>query len=81
MIKINRGTFSNVAIQEQLSLSANKVLEFVCTVIRTVEFYTRSILLIGVIDLFKLRNQEGNKSVNHAEEQKCHLNPDPKLNS
>ena len=38
-------------IQEQLSLNANKVLEFVCTVIRTVEllptveFYTGTILL------------------------------------
>ena len=36
--------------QEQLSLNANKVIVFVCTVIRTVEFYAWTILLIGGID-------------------------------
>ena len=54
--------------QEQLSLSASKVHKFVCTVIRTVEFYARTILLTGDIDTYKLRNEEGHKSANHAEE-------------
>ena len=52
--------------QEQLSLSTNKVLKFVCTVIRTVKFYVGIILLIEGIDLFSLKIQEGNGSVNHA---------------
>ena len=68
MIKINVGTVSNVATQAQLSLSANKAYKFVCTVIRTVEFYAWAILLTGGIDSFNLRNQEWNKSANHAEE-------------
>ena len=59
--------FSMLLTQEQLSLSTNKVLKFVCTVIRTVKFYARIILLIEGIDLFSLRIQEGNASVNHAE--------------
>ena len=54
--------------QQQLSLWANKVLEFVWNVIRTVEFYAWSILPIEGIDLFKLRNQEVKQSVNHEEE-------------
>ena len=53
---------------EQLSLSANKVRKFLRMVIRTVEFYAWTIFLTGGIDSFKLRNQEGNKSANHAEE-------------
>ena len=53
--------------QEQLSLSTSNVLKFVCTVIQTVKFYVWIILLIEVIDLFSLRIQEGNASVNHAE--------------
>ena len=53
--------------QEQLSLSTNKVLKFVCTVIRTAKFYAWIILLIEGIDLFSLRIQEGNASMNHAE--------------
>ena len=67
MMKINGGTVSNVANQAQLSLSANTAHKFVCTVIRTVEIYTQTILLTGGIDSFKLRNQEVNKSANHAE--------------
>ena len=59
---------SNVANQRKLSLSGNKAHTFVCTVIRTVEFNVRTILLTEGIDSFKLRNQEGNKSVDHAEE-------------
>ena len=56
--------------QKQLSLSANKAHKFVCTVIRTVEFYASTILHVftGGIDSFKLKNQEGNKSADRAEE-------------
>ena len=53
--------------QQQLSLSTSNVLKFVSTVIRTVKFYAWIILLIEGIDLFSLRIQEGNASVNHAE--------------
>ena len=53
--------------QEQLSLITSNVLKFVCTVIRTVKFYAFIILLIEGIDLFSLRIQEGNASVNHVE--------------
>ena len=53
--------------QEQLSLSTSNVLKFVRTVIRTVKFYAWIILLLEGIDLFNLRIQEGNASVNHAE--------------
>ena len=59
--------FPTLQTQEQLSLSANKAHKYVCTVIRTVEFYVRTILLTEGIDSFNLRNQEGNKSVNHAD--------------
>ena len=65
--------------QEQLSLSANKAQKFVCTVIRTVEFYVWTILLTEGIDSFKLRNLEGNKSGNHAEDLNFRFNPDSKL--
>ena len=58
--------FPMLLTQEQLSLSASKVLESVCMVIRIVEFYAWTVLLIEDIDLFNLTNQEGNKSVNHA---------------
>ena len=56
-------TVSNVANPRIMlfSLSANNAHNFVCTVIRTVDFSEG-------IDSFKLRNQEGNKSVNHAED-------------
>ena len=53
--------------QEQLSLSTNKVLTFVCMVIRTLKFYAWIILLIEGIDLFSLGIQEGNAPVNCAE--------------
>ena len=49
---------------EQLSLSDNKVLKLVCTVVRTIKFYSWTIYFIEGIDWFKLINQEGNKSVN-----------------
>ena len=49
--------------KDQLSLRTNKVLRFVCTVIRTAEIYAWTILLIEGIDWFKLRKEEGNKSV------------------
>ena len=39
--------------QEQLSLSASKAHKFVCTVIRTVEFYAGTLLLTGDIDEIK----------------------------
>ena len=45
MMKINGEMFPMLQTQEQLSLSANKVHKFVCTVIRTAEFYTWRILL------------------------------------
>ena len=64
MMKIN----GRLVSQEQLLLNANKARKFVCTVIRTVEIYAQTILLTGDIDSYKLRNQEGNKSANHAEE-------------
>ena len=38
--------FPMFLIQEHLSLSAIKVLKFICTVIRTVELYANAILLI-----------------------------------
>ena len=69
--------FPTLLTQEQLSLSANKVLQFVCTVIRNVEFYSLVMLLIESIDWFKLKNQEGNKSVMHAEEENVRFSPDP----
>ena len=53
--------------QEPLSLSTSNVLKFVCTVIRTVKCYAWIILIIEGIDLFSLRIQEVNASVNHAE--------------
>ena len=59
--------FPMLLTQEQLSQSTNKVLKFVCTVSRTVKFYASTILFIKDIDLFSLRIQEGNASVNHAE--------------
>ena len=61
--------------QEQLSLSANKAHKFVCTVIRTVQFYAWTILFTVGIDSCKLRNQEKNKSANNAEEYIFCLNP------
>ena len=69
--------FPTLLTQEQLPLSANKVLKFVCTVIRNVEFYSLIMLLIKSIDWFKLKNQEGNKSVMHAEEENVRFSPDP----
>ena len=57
--------------QIQLSQSASEAHKFVCTVIRTAEFYAWTNLLSGGIDsfkLFKLGNQEVNKSANHAGE-------------
>ena len=59
--------FPMLSLQEQLSLSTTKVLKFVCTVSRTVKFYASNILLLEGIDLFSLRIQEGNASMNHAE--------------
>ena len=59
--------FPTLLTQEQLSLSTNKVLKLVCTVIRTVKFYAWIILLVDGIDLFSLRIQVGNASVNQAE--------------
>ena len=41
--------------QKQLSLSTNKVLKFVCTVIRTLKFYAWNIFIIEGIALFSLR--------------------------
>ena len=58
----NGKTVTNVENQEQFSLCAKKVLEFVCTVIWTDELYAWPILLIEGIDLFQLRDQEVNKS-------------------
>ena len=52
--------------QEQLLLSTNKVLKFVCIVIRTLKLYAWIILLIESIDLFGLKIQEGNALVNRA---------------
>ena len=59
----------NTSIQNDENKYGNsyKAHKFVCTVIRTVEFYAWTILLTGVIYSFKLRNQEGNKSANQAE--------------
>ena len=58
--------FPMLLTQDQLSLSTNKVLKFVCTFIRTVKFYSCIILFFEGIDLFSLRIQEGNASVNHV---------------
>ena len=57
--------FSILLTQDQLSLSTNKVLKFVCTGIRT-QILCMIILLIEGIDLFSLRIQERNASVYHA---------------
>ena len=58
--------FPMLGTQEQLSLSANKAHKFLCTVIWTVKFYACTIYL--PVDSFKLRNQVGNQSANHAKE-------------
>ena len=60
--------FPILRTHEQLSLSANKAHKFVYTVFGTVEIYAWTILFTGGIDSFKLKNQEGNKSANRAEE-------------
>ena len=59
--------FPMLLTQKQLSLSTRNVLKFVCTVIQTVKFYEWIILHIESIDLFSLRIQEGNASVNLTE--------------
>ena len=62
------GLFPMFLIQEHLSLGASRVLECVCTVIRTVAFYAWTSLHSKGIYLLKLDNQEVSKSVNHATE-------------